>query len=123
MPLLSPIPRPGDARKEARVTVSWRAKLLLPNGQWLDARVRDISESGLGVLVPERVVEQQPLTLSITMPDLDDPSQAYLVNCRILPIFVVLRGHDYHAGAQWLELHDSARALIKAWIKRIQHGL
>ncbi|MFM2056253.1 MAG: hypothetical protein RLY71_638 [Pseudomonadota bacterium] len=116
-------PHQIDARKEPRVNVSWRAQLQMADGRVIDARVRDISENGLGVVVSERVMPHQPLTLSVLMPDIEDPARIYQVTCTILPVFVVLQGHDYRIGAQWQTLQSAARALVKAWIRRIQHGI
>ena len=118
-----PPSRSIDARKEPRVSVSWRARLTLPTGQIHEARVRDISESGLGIVVHEIVPVQQMLALSVSMPDVEDMTKAYMVNARIRPLFVVLQGHDYRLGAEWHELPEAARTLLKAWIRRIQHGL
>lgn len=112
-----------DARKEPRVNVSWRSRLLLADGRTIDARVRDISENGLGVVIPEQVAPHRPLALTVLMPDVDEPSRVYQVHCTILPVFVVLQGHDYRIGAEWQTLQDAARALVKAWIRRIQHGI
>lgn len=112
-----------DARQEPRVNVSWRTRVVMSDGQVNDARIRDISENGLGLVISERIAAHQPLSLSVLMPDVEDPSRVYQVNCTVMPVFVVLQGHDYRIGAQWQTMPEAARALVKAWVRRIQHGL
>ena len=60
-PVLPASPLPGlpspsaDSRKEQRVKVSWPARVQLPNGRVIELRVRDLSESGLGLLTEQHI--------------------------------------------------------------------
>jgi hypothetical protein len=118
---LKPAPRIDD-RKEPRIPVSWRGQLVMPNGLRDNVRVRDISESGLGMVAPNPVPNGSVITISMGVPDLTDPSRTITVTGKVCVAFVVIQGHDYRIGGQWVDLPSAQRDMIKMVIKRGRFG-
>jgi hypothetical protein len=119
------LPKPApkiDDRKEPRLPVSWRGQIALPNGMRDNVRVRDISESGVGMVAPNPVPNNSTVTLSMGVPDLTDPARSVTVTGKIHVAFVVIQGHDYRIGGQWVELPAGQRDLLKMVIKRHRFG-
>src|SRR3954471_20171612 len=68
-----PLAAPADGRKEPRVKVSsWPARVQLPNGRVLELRVRDLSESGVGLLTTQHIPPATVLNFAMGVPGLDE---------------------------------------------------
>jgi len=118
---LKPAPKIDD-RKEPRLPVSWRGQVALSNGMKDNVRIRDISESGLGMLAPNPVPNNSLITVSMGVPDLTDPSRSVTVTGSLRVAFVVIQGHDYRIGGQWADLQPAMREMLKQFIKRSRFG-
>jgi hypothetical protein len=111
-----------DGRREPRYPVAWPARLDLGNGQWLDVKVRDISESGLGLRCERPLPSHVQLPIMVGVPDLNDPTRLQAVPGKVGLVFVVMSGPEWRLGAQWVQLSDPARNLLKQWIKKLRFG-
>lgn len=111
-----------DQRREPRVPVTWPARLDLGGGQMLDVRVRDISESGIGLRCDRPIGVNSRLHATLGVPDLDDPKRLQAVPCTLTIMFVVMSGDEWRVGGQWLELSPQARALMRQWMQRSRFG-
>ncbi len=119
------IPKPApkiDDRKEPRLPVSWRGQVALPNGMKDNVRIRDISESGLGMVAPNPVPNNSVVTISMGVPDLTDPARTVTVTGKLRVAFVVIQGHDYRIGGQWSDIPPAMREMLKQIIKRHRFG-
>ncbi|MEO8299206.1 MAG: PilZ domain-containing protein [Burkholderiales bacterium] len=111
-----------DSRREPRVAVSWRALFRLPDGKTMEVRVRDISESGLGLLSENAIPQNVALDLALAVPDLIDASRTITVIGKLRAVYVVINRHDYRIGAVWAELDNASREMIRQHIKRGRYG-
>ncbi len=111
-----------DNRREPRYTVNWPARLELGPGQVVEVKVRDISESGLGLRSERPLPEHARLKVVVGVPDLHDPTRLQAVPGTVQLVFVVMSGHEWRLGAQWAELSDPARQLLKQWITKLRFG-
>jgi hypothetical protein len=111
-----------DGRREPRVAVSWRAMFRLPNGRVIETRVRDISESGLGLVCGDPVPTNTPIEIAVAVPDLVDVARSITIKGKVRCPYVVINGHDYRIGAQWAELDNASREMLKHHIKRQRYA-
>ncbi len=111
-----------DNRREPRYPVAWPARLELGQGQVVEVKVRDISESGLGLRCERPMPEHARLKIVVGVPDLHDPTRLQAVPGTVQLVFVVMSGHEWRLGAQWAELGEPARQLLKQWITKLRFG-
>jgi hypothetical protein len=119
-------PLPGDpspaidSRKEQRVKVSWPARVQLPNGRVIEVRVRDLSESGVGLLTEQPIPSSTVLNFAIGVPGLDDASRITPVAGTIRTTYVVVKGVDLFCGSAWVSLPPDGRDLLDKWLRRLR---
>jgi hypothetical protein len=111
-----------DARREPRYTVAWRARIELPDGRHIDAKVRDISESGIGLQTDYCAPTKSNLQLTLGVPDLEDPSQVLAVPCTLRVMFVVMQGHDFRVGGIWANIGPQAQSFLHHWVRKLRIG-
>ncbi len=120
---MSPSTPQIENRTEPRYLVSWRAHVQLPNGQMVEVRVKDISESGMGMISDYAVPSSRVLDITVGVPDLTDPSRLLAVPGRASIAFSVMQGHDFRVGVRWAELSPAAQELWRTWVRRLRnHG-
>jgi hypothetical protein len=120
-PLPLPLPRgTADGRREQRVKVSWPARVQLPNGKVIELRVRDLSDSGVGLLTDQHIPPSTVLNFAMGVPGLDQPRQITPVTGTIKTTYVVVQGRDMVCGGMWVSLPASARELLGKWIQRLR---
>jgi hypothetical protein len=112
-----------DARREPRYNVSWRARIELPDGQFHEAKVRDISESGVGLQTEFSVTSRTNLQLTLGVPDLDDPTHVLAVPATLKVMFVVMQGHHFRVGGTWSNIGPQAQHFLHQWVKRLRLGV
>ena len=122
----SPVPGiPGatpsaEGRKEQRVKVSWPARVQLPNGKVIDLRVRDLSESGVGLLTDVSIPAHTVLNFAMGVPGLHEATKITPVTGTIKTTYLVLQGRDLCCGGMWVSLPESSRDLLNKWIRRLR---
>ena len=115
-----PVAAPPDSRKEQRVKVSWPGRVQLPNGRVVELRVRDLSESGIGMTTGAHIPANTVLTFAMGVPGLNDPSKIVPVTATIKTTYVVVQGRDLVCGAHWVSLPADGRDLLDKWIRRLR---
>lgn len=92
--------------------------MLAPN-QILDAKTADISSSGVGLVCHHPLAQHSVVQLALQVPHLVIAGNFTVITGRVKVAFQVMRGGEYRIGAQWVDLTDSARALLTAWVERL----
>jgi hypothetical protein len=110
----------ADGRKEQRVKVSWPARVQLPNGRVIDLRVRDLSESGVGLLSEVAIPAHTVLNFAVGVPGLHEATKITPVSGTIKTTYLVLQGRDLCCGGMWVNLPESSRELLNKWIRRLR---
>jgi hypothetical protein len=108
-----------DSRHETRVRVSWPGRVQWPDGRVMDLRVRDVSETGVGLLASVPLKVQAVMPFAMGTPDLEDPKRMVPVSGTIRVVYVVLHRGDFQIGAVWEKLPDDQRELVGRWVRRL----
>src|SRR3954470_9180700 len=87
-------PPSAESRMEPRVKVSWPARVQLPNGRVVDLRVRDLSESGVGLLTNASIPANSVLNFAMGVPGLHEATKITPVTGTIKTTSLVLQGPD-----------------------------
>ena len=111
---------PAESRKEHRVKVSWPARVQLPNGRVIELRVRDLSESGVGLLTDFHIPPSTVLNFAMGVPGLNEPTRVTPVTGTIKTTYVVVQGQDLCCGGIWVSLPADGRELLDKWIRRLR---
>jgi hypothetical protein len=110
----------AEGRKEQRVKVSWPARVQLPNGKVVELRVRDLSESGVGLLTDTNIPAYTVLNFAMGVPGLHEVSKITPVSGTIKTTYLVLAGRDLCCGGMWVTLPEESRELLNKWIGRLR---
>ena len=117
-------PFPGvsaaEGRKEQRVKVSWPARVQLPTGKVIDLRVRDLSESGVGLVTNQNIPPSSVLNFAMGVPGLHESTKITPVSGTIKTTYVVVKGQDLMCGGMWVSLPAESRELLDKWIRRLR---
>jgi hypothetical protein len=126
-PVLPSSPLPGlpgaasaEGRKEQRVKVSWPARVQLPNGKVIELRVRDLSESGVGLVTTQNIPPNSVLNFAMGVPGLHEPSKITPITGTIKTTYVVVKGNDLMCGGMWVSLPAEGRDILDKWIRRLR---
>jgi hypothetical protein len=123
-PVLPASPLPGapaaEGRKEQRVKVSWPARVQLPSGKVVELRVRDLSESGVGLMTDMHIPPSTVLNFAMGVPGLHEPTRITPVTGTIKTTYVVVQGRDLVCGGMWVVLPSESRELLDKWIRRLR---
>ena len=110
----------SEGRKEQRVKVSWPARVQLPNGKVVDLRVRDLSESGVGLLTTQHIPPSTVLNFAMGVPGLNEATRIVPVTGTIKTTYVVVKGQDLFCGGMWVSLPPDSREMLDKWIRRLR---
>ncbi len=119
-PLPGATPHASEGRAEQRVKVSWPARVQLPNGKVVELRVRDLSESGVGLLTTHHIPPSTVLNFAVGVPGLHEASKITPVTGTIKTTYIVVKGNDLFCGGTWVNLPSEGRDLIDKWIRRLR---
>ena len=112
-----------DARREPRVNVYWRARLQLPDGRCLEVRVKDISESGLGLIARDAVPAGATLAIALRVPDPGGSAEMTELVGQVKVAYAAMRGYEFGVGLIWVERAHPARALLSRWIAKLRYAM
>lgn len=121
-------PGPGEAaspkgglenRAAVRVNITWKGRLMLPPGTVLEVKTADISKSGVGLVGHQPLPAQTVLQLALQVPHPTIAGNFTVISGRVKVVFQVMRGGEFRAGAQWVELPDAYRALLSNLVERL----
>ncbi len=107
-----------ENRSSDRRPVSWRAKILLPQGQVLEARATDVGLNGLGLLLPVPLPEGKIVQLAVQIPR-GGPGKYEVLTGSARVVFQVLRGGEYQVGVEWQQLEPAKRQLIAQFVEKV----
>ncbi|MES2887160.1 MAG: hypothetical protein V4739_04025 [Pseudomonadota bacterium] len=108
-----------DSRSSDRRTVAWRAKILLPQGQVVEARATDAGVNGLGVLSGKQVVFDSVVQLALQVPVHGVAGKFHVVTGKARVVFQVLRGNEYQLGLEWVQLEPAMRQALEQCLEKI----
>jgi len=100
--------------------VSWPARVQLPNGKVIELRVRDLSESGVGLITQFHIPPSTVLNFAVGVPGLNEPTKITPVTGTIKTTYVVVQGRDLCCGGTWVSLPPDGRDLLDKWIRRLR---
>jgi hypothetical protein len=100
--------------------VSWPARVQLPNGRVVDLRVRDLSESGVGLLTNASIPANTVLNFAMGVPGLHETTKITPVSGTIKTTYLVVQGPDLCCGGMWVSLPEPSRELLQKWIRRLR---
>ncbi len=112
-----------DARREARHNVFWKALLKLPNGSTIDVVVKDISESGVGLVVNEPVPKGALLSIILRVPNPASPEQMLAGSGTVKVVYAAMKGDQFGLGAIWVERSEPVRLLLARWLRTLHFGV
>ena len=110
----------AEARREQRVKVSWPGRVQLPNGRVVDLRVRDLSESGVGLVTDVHIPASTVLNFAMGVPGLHEPGKITPVSGTIKTTYIVVQGRDMCCGGMWVSLPSDQRELLGKWIRKLR---
>jgi hypothetical protein len=119
LPGLPSVPS-SDTRRELRVKVSWPARVQLPNGRVIELRVRDLSESGVGLVTEHHIPPATVLNFVVGVPGLNEGTGMTPVSGTIRTTYVVVKGLDLMCGGTWVQLPSDGRDLLDKWIRKLR---
>jgi hypothetical protein len=113
-------PPGADARKEVRARVKWAARVLLADGRVVPLRVRDVSETGIGLAAESPIAAHAVMRIAVAVPHLEVASRFTTVTGSLRTAHCTVRGPDLLYGGTWIELEPAGRDLIRKWIRRLR---
>ncbi len=111
-----------DARREARHNVFWKALLKLPNGSTIEVVVKDISESGMGLVVNQPVPKGALLSIILRVPNPANPEQMLAGSGTVKVVYAAMQGDQFGVGAIWVERSEPVRLLLARWLRKLHFG-
>ena len=125
-PADSPKPDPApqvapqaEHRAAVRVNITWKAKVMMNPSSVLDVKTADISVSGVGLVGTHPFPQHSVLQLAIQVPHPSVSGHFAIITTKIKVAFQVLRGGEYRTGAQFIDLPEPYRELLRIWIERL----
>jgi hypothetical protein len=104
-----------DSRRLGRVEVSWPARMRLPDGQVIELRVRNVSESGVGLASGAPMPPCTVVGLEVDVPALDAGGVITPIKGTAETTYMVTQGAQVLGGAQWQQRPADLEAVIR-WI-------
>jgi hypothetical protein len=98
--------------------------LKLPNGRIVELRVKDISDSGMGLVATKAVPSAaDTLEVRVRVPDPGSPAQTVDVAGTVKVAYVAMRGYEFAVGVTWVERKETDRELLSRWMRKMHLGL
>ena len=110
---------PTQMRQEPRVSVTWRARVLVSAQDFLEGRTHNLSEKGVGLIMPRSFPPGTILTTALAVPQPNDRSLIKPVMLQIKVAFSVASGDLFKIGAQILKIDPNDQKLIDEWVNRL----
>ncbi len=118
---MPPKPPQGiEARREVRVSVKWQARVLQPDGSVVAVRVRDISESGIGLAGEHPIRPHAVLRIAVAVPDPHTPGVFSTVTGRFKTAHVTVSGAELLYGGIWVSIDGDGNELLKSRLRKLR---
>ena len=108
-----------DSRTALRLAVSWPARMRLPDGSVIALTVRNVSESGVGLMGDEPIPADALVDFEMDVPPLSAGGAAALVAGTIKTTYTVAQGGDVLCGGTWQEA-PAGLDIVRGWISRLR---
>ncbi len=108
-----------DARAALRLEVSWPARMHLPDGRVIDLEVRNISESGVGLMAGADVPADIVVDFEMDVPQPDDAGETTPVKGMLKTTYTVAHGAKRLCGGNW-QAPPAGLELVTRWIARLR---
>lgn len=109
-----------DSRTDLRVKVSWPARMQLPDGRVIQLKVRDISQSGVGLVSDEDIPAGTAADFEMDVPQPDEGVGITPVKGTIkMTSYTVVQGSEILCGGTW-QAPPAGLELVTLWIKRLR---
>lgn len=112
-----------DARREVRYPAHWRGRMQLADGRWVELRLKDISDSGMGVTCSDAVPAGVTLAVTVRVPDPGGSGQTTEITGTVQTAYVAMRGYEFAVGMTWVERNEAARELMSRWTARLRYSV
>jgi c-di-GMP-binding flagellar brake protein YcgR len=109
---------PSVARQHERAPVSWKARLEVAGGAYLEARAVDLSEGGVGVVAPDALGDVGEVEVWLAVPCDEQHRTRMALRLRARVAFQVYAGGQCRIGLQFLNIEATARQLLRNWVQR-----
>lgn len=114
-----PPPASTENRAAVRVNITWKAKIMMPQGAVIEAKTADVSATGIGLVGHHPFPVHSVLQVAIQVPHPTISGSFTVITGRVKVAFQVMRGGDYRTGVQFVELSEAYKALINVWVERV----
>ena len=108
-----------DSRTNLRVKVSWPARMRLPEGRVIELKVRDVSESGVGLMSDKDIPSDTVVNFEMDVPRPDEGGKVTPVKGTIKTTYTVVHGAEILCGGIW-QAPPAALELVNMWIERLR---
>jgi c-di-GMP-binding flagellar brake protein YcgR len=106
----------SDARQDPRVNVSWAARVVVGPQAYLEARVVNISNSGMGLVCETAFREGATIDVMIAMPDVQDRGRYTYPQMQAKVAFQIIKGSKFRLGVQLVKIDPAAKAMLARWV-------
>lgn len=107
-----------SGRQHVRVVVAWKARIIPPTGEPVDAKVVDLSEGGLGFLSPRAVAEAPEVEVWLAVPVDDNRQRHQALRVHGQITFQIYAGNECRIGLKFVRLEEATRQLLVGWIRK-----
>ena len=107
-----------DSRTNLRVKVLWPARMQLPEGRVIELKVRDVSESGVGLVSDKDIPSDTVVNFEMDVPRPDEGGKVTPVKGTIKTTYTVVHGAEILCGGTW-QGPPAGLELVNAWIERL----
>lgn len=108
-----------DSRTDLRVEVSWPARMQLPDGRVIELQVRNVSESGVGLMSAEDIPARTVVSFEMAVPHPDEGGGHLSVKGMIKTTYTVVHGAEILCGGTW-QTPPAGLELVNGWIDRLR---
>lgn len=105
-----------ELRLHRRARAAWPARLLNKGGGIQCVTVCDVSEGGVGILVPTNLPLGTNLDLALSVPDPKQVGRTHAVRAGVRVMFSSFTGSQCRIGVQFVELPMEARLAIRSYV-------
>ncbi len=109
-----------DSRTNLRVKVSWSARMQLPDGRVIELKVRDVSESGVGLMSDKDIPADTVVNFEMDVPQPDEGGRITPVKGTIRTTYTVVHGAEILCGGTW-QGPPAGLELVNIWVGRLRH--
>jgi hypothetical protein len=108
-----------DSRTFLRVDVSWPARMHLSDGRVIELKVRNISETGVGLMSGGDIPAYTVVDFEMSVPQPDEGGKITPVKGTIKTTYTVVRGSKILCGGTW-QVPPANLELVNSWIDRLR---